>query len=128
MTDSHHKRISFQPAMRCAVVAALALLVSACGLFRPHTSLTDQVKTASSPADHAALAQAYREHAQRLGAEAAEHAELAVWWASLAAGRAPAPGAAHYEEVEHCRRLAAELSAAAAEAEAMAEFHERLAR
>lgn len=128
MTGSHQKRISLQPAMHCAVVAALALLVSACGLFRPHTSLTQQVEDARSPADHAALAQAYRVEAQRLRAEATEHAALADWWSSLAGGQATSTGSGRYEEAQHCRRLSANLDAAAAEAAAMAEFHQRLAQ
>lgn len=53
---------------------------------------------------------------------------LAEWWSSLAGGKTPATGTGRYEEAEHCRRLAANLSAAAAEADALAEAHDRLAQ
>jgi hypothetical protein len=111
------------------MILALALLTSACGLIRPDASLMEQAKRAQSPADHAAVAQAYRHRAQRLRTESADHAALAEWWSNLASesplsARRPSLDG----EARHCRRLAEDLSAAASEAEAMAQFHEELAR
>ena len=115
--------------VRRGMVLALVLLASACGLVRPNISLMEQAKRARSPAEHAAVAQAYRDRAQRLRAEAAEHAALADWWLSLVS-QSPlsARRASRLAQAQHCRRLAADLSAAAAEAEALAQFHEELAR
>lgn len=115
--------------VRGGLILAVALLASACGMIRPDTSLMEQARRARSPADHAAVAQAYRDRAQRLRTEAADHAALADWWSSLASGSplsARRPG--RDAQAQHCRRLSEDLSAAAAEAEAMAEFHERVAQ
>jgi hypothetical protein len=115
--------------VRGGMTLALALLASACGLVRPDISLMEQAREARSPVDHAAVAQAYRDRAQRLRAEAADHAALADWWLSLVSeSPLSARRASRLGRAQHCRRLAADLSAAAAEAEALAQFHEELAR
>jgi hypothetical protein len=104
-------------------------LLGGCGILSRPPDLAAQIAAAHTPADHAAVAQAYRHRAQRLRTEAAEHAALADWWSSLASesplsARRPSLDG----EARHCRRLAEDLSAAASEAEAMAQFHEELAR
>ena len=111
-----------------ALMLVLASLVAACGLIRLDTSLTKLVTSARVPVDHAVLAQSYRDRAQRLRAEAREHAALADWWSSLAEGSSPAAVRGRNEQAQHCQRLAANLIAAAEDAEELAEFHERLAQ
>lgn len=110
-----------------ATILGLAFALGGCGSWRPYASFVEQVKIARLPGDHAVLARQYRERAQRLRAEAADHAALAEWWSSLAGGTLSATGTDRDEQAQHCRRLAADLNRAAAEAEAMAEFHERSA-
>lgn len=109
-------------------VLAFALFVAGCALFRPSVSLMEQAERARSPGDHAAVARAYRERAERFRREAAEHAAMADWWSNLAGGQTASTGTGRYEEAQHCRRLAADLSAAAAEAETLAELQDRSAR
>jgi hypothetical protein len=130
MTRYPHKgRTPIRLTARSGMILALALLASACGVIRPETSLMEQARSARSPADHAAVAQAYRHRAQGLRTEAADHAALADWWSSLASGGPlSARRASRDGQARHCRRLAEDLSAAASEAEAMAQFHEELAR
>lgn len=114
--------------VHCALTAVLTLwlLTAGCAL-RPEAPLGYRVKNARTPAEHAAVAAAYRERAERLRKEAAEHMELATWWSSLAGGKAPATGTGRYEEAQHCRRLAESLLAAAKDADALAEAHGALA-
>jgi hypothetical protein len=113
-----------------AVVSLIGLgLLGGCRVLSRPPDLAAQIAAAHTPADHAAIARAYRHRAQRLRTEAAEHAALAEWWSSLASesplsARRPSLDG----EARHCRRLAEDLSAAASEAEAMAQFHEELAR
>ena len=112
----------------CALSGMLTLwlLVTGCAL-RPEEPLGYRAKNARTPAEHTAVAAAYRERAERLRKEAAQHMELATWWSSLAGGKTPATGTGRYEEAQHCRRLAENLLAAAKEADALAEAHGALA-
>lgn len=105
-----------------AAVLGILILTAGCAL-RRDVPLSHRARNARTPAEHAAVAAAYRERAARLRAEAAEHQELAAWWSSLAGGRTPATGTGRYEEAEHCRRLADNLLAAAKEADALAAAH-----
>lgn len=109
--------------MRAVVmVTAAVLLLGGCHGGR-NVPLGDQAMGARTPAEHTAVAKAYRERAERFLAESAEHAKLAEWWSSLAGGASPGTGTGRYEEAQHCRRLAALLSDAAREADAMADAH-----
>ena len=112
----------------CVTLLLPALLVATACAPRPGTLLSYQSMNARTPKEHAAVAAAYRERAEALRREAAQHTGLAEWWSSLAGGKARATGTGRYEEPEHCRRLAANLSAAAAEADALTEAHHRLAQ
>lgn len=105
----------------------LVLLVGGCAL-RPEVPLGYRARNARTAEEHAAVAAAYRERAERLRKEAAEHIELATWWSSLAGGKTPATGTGRYEEAQHCRRLAENLLAAAKEADLLAEAHGAQAR
>lgn len=100
----------------------LALVLVGCAL-RPNVPLSYRAKNARTAEEHAAVATAYRERAERLRKEAAEHMELATWWSSLAGGKTPATGTGRYEEAQHCRRFADSLLAAAKEADLLAEAH-----
>lgn len=114
--------------MRMAVALSALLLVAQGCLLRESTRLSQQAEGARTPADHRAVAAAYRERARRLRAQAAEHADLAEWWATRPPPqRIPVP-ASRYEQAEHCRRLSKQLAAAADEADALASGHEELAR
>lgn len=111
------------------VVALSALLLAAQGcLLRESTRLSRQAESARTPADHRAVAAAYHERARRLRTEAAEHADLAEWWATRPPPqRIPVP-ASRYEQAEHCWRLSKQLAAAADAADALATGHEEMAR
>ena len=102
------------------------MLASACGV-HPNAALSYRARNAHTPKEHATVAEAYRERARDLRQESVQHGALAEWWANLAGGKTPATGTGRYEEAEHCRRLAANLAAAATEADALAEAHDRLA-
>jgi hypothetical protein len=105
----------------------LVFLAGSCAL-RPEVPLGVRARNAQTAEGHAAVAAAYRERAERLRKEAAEHMELATWWSSLAGGKAPATGTGRYEEAQHCRRFAENLLAAAKEADMLAEVHGTQAR
>lgn len=77
--------------------------------------------TASTPSDHRALEQYFRNLAIRYTAESKEHAALATAWKRQARVATAALTA------EHCERLAAQLREAAKEATAAAAAHKTLA-
>lgn len=107
------------------------VLASAC-VVHPNAVLSYLATNARTPKQHAEVAAAYREHARELRAEAADHEALARRWESQAAGPVYAhePGGTRYyeNEADHCRRFAANLAAAAADVDALAEAHDRLAQ
>jgi len=112
---------------KVAALSALLLVAYGC-LLRESTRLSRQAESARTPVDHRAVAAAYHERARRLRAEAAEHADLAEWWATRPPPQhIPAP-ASRYEQAEHCRRLSKQLAAAGDEVDALASGHEELAR
>lgn len=113
--------------MQAVALATILVVIGGCAAIRVHDDLALQAEHASTAKEHHAVAVAYRERAARLRAEAAEHARLADWWSNLAV-RAWASPTARYEDADHCRRLSIDLSDAAAQAEALAEAHERIAR
>lgn len=123
---AHQASIRLRARSRLALVALA--FAGACSVVRPSTDLAAQAKSARAPAEHAAVAAAYRDRAQHLRGEAAEHAALAGWWSGLAGGMAAGTGTGRYEEAQHCRRFSELLSSAAAEADAMATVHEQLAQ
>lgn len=108
------------------VVPLLLGVLNACSLRHPSATLAAHAQSAQTPAEHSAVAVAYRTRAHQLRAEAAEHATLADWWSSLAGGHAAATGTGRYEQAQHCRRLSANLAAAADETDSLAEFHRHL--
>ena len=112
---------------KVAALSALLLVAHGC-LFRESVRLSRQAESARTPAEHRAVAAAYRERAQRLRGEAAEHAELAEWWAPRPPPQHIPVPAARLEQAEHCRRLSKQLAGAADEADALAKGQEELAR
>jgi hypothetical protein len=89
-------------------------------------SLEQMVAEAKTPADHQAVAAVYQKRSAGLQKDAAQHAELAKWWASLAGGQALANP--RYEQAEHCRKFADLLEKAAQEAQSLAKGHEKIAQ
>lgn len=100
------------------IVAAL-LIASACTANRPPADLAARARSAQTPAERTAAADAYRQEAERLRAEAARHDKLAQSWATLAGGKSSATGSGRYEEARHCAQFARYLREAAGEAEAL---------
>ena len=84
------------------------------------------ITEAKTPADHQAIAALYREKSAKFQKEAAQHAELAKWWASLAGGQSL--GVYRYDQAEHCRRFTNLLEDAALEAQSLAKVHESIAQ
>jgi|SRR5581483_2115717 len=120
---------SFRRLVSETVLLATLLVATACAPPpRPGSMLSDQVMNARTPKEHAVVAAGYREQAESLRGEAAQHTRLADWWSSLAGAKTPGIGTGRYEQAEHCRRFAANLSAAAANADALAEEQDRLAQ
>jgi hypothetical protein len=113
--------------MKVAGLFALLLVAQGC-LLRETSRLSQQAESAHTPAEHRAVAAAYRERARRLRAEATEHAELAEWWATRPPPQHIPVPASRYEQAEHCRQLSKQLAAAGDEADALANGHEELAR
>ena len=85
------------------------------------------IATAKSPADHLQLASYYKAEADRLGAEANEHAEMAkMYRARPTASETKRPGAS--DTASHCENLAQSLAKAANEARELAASHEQMAK
>ena len=89
-------------------------------------SIPQMIIEAKTPADHQAIVARYREESAKFQKEAAQHAELAKWWASLAGGQSP--GNYRYNQAEHCRKFTNLLEDAALEAQALAKMHENIAQ
>ena len=108
-------------------MTALTLAVAAGCLSRLPDPLSLQARNAQTAPQHRAVGDAYRERAQEYRRESAEHSKLAEWWSGLAGGRAPSTGTGRFESAQHCQRLSAYLTAAAAEADALAREQESIA-
>ena len=112
---------------RSLSVTVLTLAVAAGCLSRLPDPVSIQARNAQTAPQHRAVADAYRERAQEYRRESAEHSKLAEWWSGLAGGRMPATGTGRFESAQQCRRLSEYLTAAAAEADALAREQEALA-
>ena len=113
--------------IRSLSVMALTLAIAAGCLSRLPDPLSIQARNAQTAPQHRAVADAYRDRAQEYRQESAEHSKLAEWWSGLAGGRAPSTGTGRFESAQHCQRLSEYLTAAAAEADALAREQETLA-
>jgi hypothetical protein len=82
---------------------------------------------ASTPADHNRLAEHYLASAEKLDAEAKEHAEMAATYrARPTASEVKRPGAA--DTARHCELLSEDLAKAAKEARTLAQAHADMAK
>jgi hypothetical protein len=83
--------------------------------------------SAKTPQDHLELAQYFRLEADKLDAEAKEHAAMALnYRANPTASETKRPGAS--DTAAHCERLSRDLAKTAGDARALAADHEALAR
>ena len=109
-----------------AVVLVIAVLDSPFfGSAEEEKSITQLITAAKTPADHQAIAVRYRAESTKFQKEAAQHAELAKWWASVAGGQSL--GNYRSDQAEHCRKFTTLLEDAALEAQALAKMHENIA-
>ncbi len=88
------------------------------------------LKTAKEPADHQKIAEYYRQKAQKLRADAKEHAEMAEDYTKNPrfAAMEVKQRASFGQGVSHCRRWAELDEQEAQEAEALATLHEDMAK
>ncbi len=107
---------------------AVALLAGACAM-RSSEGLAERGRDARTPEEHSRVARAYHERADRLRDEARQHVSTAEWASSH--GDRPFGGTEatprYDDEAQHCRAVAAGLSQAAEEMDALAKLHDRLA-
>jgi hypothetical protein len=90
-------------------------------------NIEQMITTAKTPADHKAVANFYQTERARWQREAEQHAALAKTLVSEAGGQNPS-AAHHYDQAEHCRKLADSLGQAAREAQSLAKIHESIAQ
>ena len=114
-------------ANRPVTMLAVAILAGGCGM-RSSASLAERAPDARTPEEHARVAQAYRGRAERLRDEARQHVSTAQWASSH--GERPFTGAEgtprYGDEAQHCRAMAAGLTQAADEMDALARLHDRM--
>lgn len=107
-------------------MAALAFLIatSATPLLAdtPPAGVTEQqIKSAKTPEDHRAIADAYAKEAEALRAQALTHRHMDSWYSE------PGYRANKLGLVRHCRGLMQQLEAAAKDADALAAAHRAMA-
>jgi len=115
------------------IVLAGGLILSAAGFAsegsRPlsNKEAKQLIATASTPADHLRLAKYFELKAEKLEAEAREHADMARnYRAHPTASEMKRPGAP--DTAAHCERLSQHLAEAAQDARTLARDHEAMAR
>ena len=113
-------RIAIGIAMTCAVVALFAPgSVTAESL--PPGVTAEAIKSATTPEQHQAIADAYAKEAENLRAMANAHRHMDSWYAE------PGYKSAKLGFPRHCRALVQDLEAAAKEFDALAKDHHEMA-
>lgn len=110
------------------LVAALALVLAASAPRQPDTAqaeLAEQVATARTADDHAALAAAFRAKADEYAADAEEHRRLA---SAYAASVTLLWQQALLRLADHCSRAAQDLTAAASELRELGREHQAVSQ
>jgi hypothetical protein len=90
-----------------------------------HVTLTHEIETAQTKADHEAIAKRFEEQASKLDMQAAEHERLAKQYHS-GVGVGPKGNAGSL--ASHCDNFVKDLKASAADAREMAELHRGVAK
>ncbi|HSE67403.1 MAG TPA: hypothetical protein VLB12_10465 [Gemmatimonadales bacterium] len=105
-----------------AFIAGTLLLFSACAVGRMTHDMDSRIQSATTKADHVALATHYEQEAQTMQDKAAEHRNMAQAYAK-SGGYAVTKGNA----LQHCNALASTYQQAAGENLELAKQHRQLA-
>jgi hypothetical protein len=113
--------------MMSLVIATLGMAAESAKKMMTKKEVKALVEKASTPSEHNRLAQHYRLEAEKLEAEASEHAEMAkMYRARPTASEAKRPGTP--DTASHCETLAENLAKTAKEARALSEAHAHRAK
>lgn len=118
---------------RVLAVLMMSVMIAVVGTAAESTKMLNKkelktlLKNASTPEDHIRLAQHFRLKADKLGAEANEHIEMAAWYREHAGGAGVKWPSSTYTTA-HCEDWAKRLREAAKDAQALSDAHAEMAK